>query len=182
MSVKSTQKKASKQPAEHPKYAEMIIQALHALKDRNGSSRQAVDKYVKNHFKVGDKASHFIKMALKRGVENGQFINTKGSGASGSFKVNKEVKKAKTAKDPAKKTKTADPANKPKIKKVAAKEKTARKPAEKTKKSPGKKVSSSKKKTPLVPKKTATKKPLPKKAKESKASVKKSANKKVSGK
>ena len=38
--------------------------------------------------------------------------------------------------------------------------------------SPGKKVSSSKKKTPLVPKKTATKKPLPKKAKESKASVK----------
>ncbi|CAH3186317.1 unnamed protein product [Porites lobata] len=66
MSVKSTQKKASKQPAEHPKYAEMIIQALHALKDRNGSSRQAVDKYVKNHFKVGDKASHFIKMALKK--------------------------------------------------------------------------------------------------------------------
>ena len=182
MSVKSTQKKASKQPAEHPKYAEMIIQALQALKDRNGSSRQAVDKYVKNHFKVGDKASHFIKMALKRGVENGQFINTKGSGASGSFKVNKEVKKAKAAKDPAKKTKTADPANKPKIKKVAAKEKTARKPAEKTKKSPGKKVSSSKKKTPLVSKKTATKKPLPKKAKESKASVKKSANKKVSGK
>ena len=140
MSAKSTQKKASKQPAEHPKYAEMIIQALHALKDRNGSSRQALDKYVKNHFKVGDKASHFIKMALKRGVESGQFINTKGSGASGSFKVNKEVQKAKAAKDPAKKTKTADPANKPKIKKVAAKEKTARKPAEKTKKSPGKKV------------------------------------------
>ena len=115
----------------------------------------------------------FIKMALKRGVESGQFINTKGSGASGSFKVNKEVQKAKAAKDPAKKTKTADPANKPKIKKVAAKEKTARKPAEKIKKSPGKKVSSSKKKTPLVAKKTATKKPLPKKAKESKASVKK---------
>ena len=114
MSAKSTQKKASKQPAEHPKYAEMIIQALHALKDRNGSSRQALDKYVKNHFKVGDKASHFIKMALKRGVESGQFINTKGSGASGSFKVNKEVQKAKAAKDPAKKTKTADPANKPK--------------------------------------------------------------------
>ena len=45
------------------------------------------------------------------------------------------------------------------------KEKTGRKPAEKTKKSPGKKVSSSKK-TPLVPKKTATKKPLPKKAKD----------------
>ncbi|CAH3187207.1 unnamed protein product [Porites lobata] len=99
MSVKSTQKKASKQPAEHPKYAEMIIQALHALKDRNGSSRQAVDKYVKNHFKVGDKASHFIKMALKRGVENGQFINTKGSGASGSFKVNK-VKKSKGSQRP----------------------------------------------------------------------------------
>ena len=30
------------------KNLEMIIQALHALKDRNGSSRQALDKYVKN--------------------------------------------------------------------------------------------------------------------------------------
>ena len=49
MSVHSTQTKASKQPAEHPNYAEMIIQSLQALKDRNGSSRQAVDKYVKNH-------------------------------------------------------------------------------------------------------------------------------------
>lgn len=100
MSAKSTQKKASKQPAEHPKYAEMIIQALHALKDRNGSSRQALDKYVKNHFKVGDKASHFIKMALKRGVENGQFINTKGSGASGSFKVNKKCTESKGSQRP----------------------------------------------------------------------------------
>ena len=92
---------------------------------------------------MGDKASHFIKMALKRGVETGQFINIKGSGASGSFKVNEEVQKAKAAKDPVKKTKTADPANKPKMKNVAAKENTARKQAQKTKKSPGKKVSSS---------------------------------------
>ena len=72
-------------------------------------------------------------MSLKRGVETGQFINIKGSGASGSFKVNEEVQKAKAAKDPVKKTKTADPANKPKIRKVAAEEKTARKQAEKTK-------------------------------------------------
>ena len=78
-------------------------------------------------------------MALKRGVETGQFINIKGSEASGSFKVNEEEQKAKAAKDPVKKTKTADPANKPKIRKVAAKEKTVLKQAEKTKKSPGKK-------------------------------------------
>ena len=61
MSENSTQKRAAKQPADYPKYAEMITAAIVALKERNGSSRQAIEKYVKANYKVGDKASMSIK-------------------------------------------------------------------------------------------------------------------------
>ena len=43
---------ADKKPAEHPKYSEMIAAAIVALKERNGSSRQAIVKYIaKNRFR-----------------------------------------------------------------------------------------------------------------------------------
>ena len=90
MSDNSTQKRATKQPADHPKYAEMITAAIVALKERNGSSRQAIEKYVKANCKVGDKASMSIKAALKRGASNGHFIHTTGVRALGSFNVNEE--------------------------------------------------------------------------------------------
>ena len=90
MSDNSTQKRAAKQPVDYPKYAEMITAAIVALKERNGSSRQAIKKYVKANCKVEDKASMSIKAALKRGTSNGHFIHTTGVGASGSFNVNEE--------------------------------------------------------------------------------------------
>ena len=83
-----------KKPAEHPPYSEMIKAAILALKERNGSSRQAIEKYIKANYKVGEVGSH-LKMALKRGVTSGKFVHTKGVGASGSFKVAKEEKKDK---------------------------------------------------------------------------------------
>ena len=116
----STQKKqAAKQPADPPKYVDMIRAAIVALKERNGSSRQAIEKYIKANYKVGHKASQSIKAALKRGASTGYFIHTSGVGASGSFKVNKEEKQKKAAKVavPAKK----NPAEKP--------AKTSKKPA-----------------------------------------------------
>ena len=179
MPSQSTQKKAAKQPVnDHPKYAVMIKEAILALKERNGSSRQAIDKYIKANYKVGDRASQSIKTALKRGAETGQFFHTKGVGASGSFKVNKEAQKVKSAQTSTKRSDSAESDKKPKkaaVQKISAKEKTARPPPKKTaKKSAPKKVSSGKK--------TPAKKPSAKKAKESKAAVKKPANKKVSGK
>ena len=36
--------KKSKAPANHPKYVDMAISAIKALKERNGSSRQALHK------------------------------------------------------------------------------------------------------------------------------------------
>ena len=49
-------KKAAKpkKPATHPKYSEMIAAALGALKERSGSSRQAILKYIQANYKLGD--------------------------------------------------------------------------------------------------------------------------------
>jgi len=168
-----TETKKAKAPAkksEHPTFAVMIAAAIGALKDRKGSSRQAIEKYICANYKVGPKyASHF-KMALKRGVENGALVQTKGVGASGSFKLAKpEAAKKPAAKKPAAKKTVA--------KKPAAKKAPAKKVVKKTaaKKAPVKKAV---KKSPTK-KKPAAKKPVKKAAKVTKkASPKKKAAKK----
>ena len=43
----------------------MIKVALLALKERSGSSRQAIEKYIKANYSIGDVGS-LMKMALKR--------------------------------------------------------------------------------------------------------------------
>ena len=165
---------APKKPAEHPPYADMIIAAILALKERNGSSRQAIEKYIKANYKVGEVGPH-LKMALKRGVTSGKFVHTKGVGASGSFKVAKEEKKEKKPKKkPAAKKSAAKP-KKPAAKKAAKKpaaKKTAKKPAAVKKpatKKPAVKKPAAKKPTAKKPaaKKPAAKKPAKKVAKKS---------------
>ena len=179
--TKSPSKKkpaAPKKPAEHPPYLEMIKAAIAALKERNGSSRQAIEKYIKANYKVGEVGSH-LKMALKRGATSGKLIHTKGVGASGSFKVAKEEKKEKKpAKKPAAKPKK--PAAKPK--KPAAKKATKKPAAKKAAKKPAAKKTAAKKPAAKKPaaKKTAAKKPANKAAKKSpKKSAKKPAAKKA---
>merc|ERR1712158_101287 len=59
--------KAAK-PAAHPPYANMIVAAIKALKDKKGSSRQAILKYVVANNKVADadKAAVRVKLALRK--------------------------------------------------------------------------------------------------------------------
>lgn len=163
-----------KKPADHPKYIDMILAAISALKERNGSSRQAIVKYVKANYKVGDNSDVHVKMALKRGVASGALAQPKGTGASGSFKVVKkaEPKKKKPAarKPAAKKPAAKKPAAKKPAKKATPKKKSAKKPA--AKKSATKKPA--KKSTPKKPaKKPAAKKPTAKKPAAKKPSTKK---------
>ena len=65
-------KKASKPkaPAAHPKYSVMIAAAITSLKDRTGSSRQAILKYICANYKV-DAANSAVRicLALKHGVD-----------------------------------------------------------------------------------------------------------------
>ena len=163
----SDAKKAKKpaKPAEHPKYNEMITAAIGALKERNGSSRQAIVKYIKANYKVKEIAETHIKLSLKRMVAAGKLNQVKGTGASGSFKLVKaEPKPKKPAKKPVVKK------SKPAAKKPAAKK--AKKPAAKkaAKATPKKAKKPAKKSTP----KKAAAKPA-KKAPAKKSAAKKSA-------
>ena len=158
--------KAKAKPAEHPKYSEMVAAAIVALKERSGSSRQAILKYISANYKVSDHAGTHLKLALKRGVTSGALKQVKGTGASGSFKVAekpKAPKKKPAAKKPAAKKTPKKAAKKPAAKKAtpkkaakkpAAKKPAAKKPAKKpAAKKPAKKAAAKKKSTPKKAKK-----------------------------
>ena len=137
-------KKASKPkaPAAHPTYITMVSAAITALKERNGSSRQAVLKYIMANYKLGNDqkpVNSRLKVALRNGTQKGVLKNVgKATGASGSFKLGeKAAAKPKKAKSP-KKAAKKPAAKKPAVKKPAAKEAASpkNKAAAKPKKNP----------------------------------------------
>ena len=72
----------------HPPTSEMVNNAIKSLKERGGSSLQAIKKYVAANYKVdAEKMSPFIRKYLKAAVASGALVQTKGKGASGSFKL-----------------------------------------------------------------------------------------------
>ncbi|KAJ4442342.1 hypothetical protein ANN_03928 [Periplaneta americana] len=102
-SKSSAAKKPRVKPA-HPRTSEMVGNAIKGLKERGGSSLQAIKKYISANYKVdSEKLAPFIKKYLKAGVASGELVQTKGKGASGSFKLASAAKpeKATTASAPA---------------------------------------------------------------------------------
>jgi histone H1/5 len=178
----STTTTKAKKPSAHPAYKDMIKDAILQLKERNGSSRQALKKYIQSNHEI--QASNFevqFNAALRRGVQNGDFVQPKGP--SGPVKLKKKepgetkpkassapAKKAEMTKKVAKKTPTKT-AVKPKAKKEDDIEKKTKKsttkPAAKTtkatktavkKESAGKVTkAAAKPKTRTSPKRTAVK-------------------------
>merc|ERR1712083_869886 len=126
-------KKAAK-PAAHPPYANMIVAAIKALKDKKGSSRQAILKYVVANNKVADadKAAVRVKLALRKLVAAKKVVPAAAAGKKGAGSFKLPVKEPAAKKPKAKKAKkpAAKKAAKPKAKK-AAKPKAAKKPAAK---------------------------------------------------
>ncbi|XP_053326158.1 histone H1.0-B [Spea bombifrons] len=186
--AKPKRSRSSKKSTDHPKYSDMIVEAVQAEKSRSGSSRQSIQKYIKNHYKVGENADSQIKLSIKRLVTAGTLKQTKGVGASGSFRLAKADEGKKPAKKPKKEVKkVVTPKKAVKPKKAAKSPAKAKKPKvveKKVKKLAKKKPAASPKKA----KKTKTVKAKPvkatkvKKAKPSKpkpkASPKKSGRKK----
>merc|ERR1711878_195279 len=118
--AKVVKAKKPKAPAAHPKYSVMIAAAIKALKERSGSSRQAILKYILANYKVdAAKAGVPLKLALKKGVAAGtlKMAGAAGKKGAGSFKIGE---KAKAEKKPKKKVVKKKPAAK-KAKKPAAK-------------------------------------------------------------
>ncbi|CAI2181037.1 7222_t:CDS:2 [Funneliformis geosporum] len=67
-------KKLASAPA-HPKYEDMIRDAIVALKERKGSSRQAIKKYILTTYKLPDNniTNNRLRLAINKGVEKGVF-------------------------------------------------------------------------------------------------------------
>ncbi|KAH7858190.1 hypothetical protein Vadar_021076 [Vaccinium darrowii] len=176
----------SKKDRAHPPYAEMISEAIVALKERTGSSQIAIAKFIEEKQKASNLAPNFKKLLLnqlKKQVAAGKLVKVKNSFklAPSTAAVAKKAPAAAPA--PAKKkvsapvVKTVTPV---KAKKVAApKPKAAAKPKKVAKTaavaSPGKKKAATKVKK-AAPVKVA------KKPKSIKSPVKKAAASKAKGK
>ena len=160
MSTKMSTKKSS----DHPTYAVMISSAISTLKDRTGSSRQAITKFVCANYKVdADKAAPHLLRALKKGVQDGVFKMARQSGkGAGSYKL--VLKKKPTAKKAKPSTKSeAGPGKKSKSSNNKSGAGAAKKPVA-AKKSKDENKSGTSKKTKatnvIIPgKKSVTKKP-----------------------
>ena len=152
--VKKTVK--AKVVAVHPKFNEMVVSAISSLKERKGSSRNAILKYISANYKLGTndkKINSNLKTCLRNGVSIGLLNQVKGTGATGSFKVAVQPKPVKKVVAP---------------KKIEAKKTSVNKIVKKTtKKAIVKKVKSSPKKaSPKKAKKAVSKivkKPVAKK-------------------
>ncbi|GBB97045.1 hypothetical protein RclHR1_02900008 [Rhizophagus clarus] len=152
--VSPAKSKKQASPPSHPKYEDMIRDAIVALKERKGSSRQAIKKYILNTYKLPDNAvtTNRLKLAITKGVDKGifSFVN----GPSGTLKLVKKEAAKKEKKEVEKKEKPKK-AEKKEVKPKAEKKTTTRKaPTRKpaattTKKAPAKqkKASTSTKKT-----------------------------------
>ncbi|XP_031136824.1 histone H1-like [Sander lucioperca] len=189
--AKVAKKKVSKPKKVGPSVSELIVQTVAASKERSGVSAAALKKALAAGGYDVDKNKARVKTAIKSLVAKGTLVQTKGTGASGSFKMNKkavDTKAKKPVKKAAPKAKKPAAAKKPKAaaaKKPAAAKKSpkkAKKPAavKKAAKSP-KKATKSPKKATKSPKKVVKKAPAAKKApakKAAKPKVKKAAPKK----
>lgn len=110
----SPKKKTTKAPkaksshvSSHPKYSEMIKTALKALNERSGSSRAAILKFVLANYSLDPaQANQHLKLALKNGVKSKLLKQTKGNGASGSFKLAAKTESTATKKKTSKPKKT----------------------------------------------------------------------------
>ncbi|XP_032092161.1 histone H1-like [Thamnophis elegans] len=162
--AKAPAKKAKKPAAAKPRKAagpsvtELLTKAVAASKERNGVSLAALKKALAAAGYDVEKNNSRIKLGLKSLVGKGTLVQTKGTGASGSFKLNK--KQQHESKDKVLKKKPAIKTKKPAAKKPAGAAKKPKKPA--PKKSPKKAVKKSAagaKKAAKSPKKAKPAKP-----------------------
>ena len=113
MKKRVNQNQSNKAAIAHPRYSEMIQDAINCLHSRKGSSRHAILKFIVGKYKLCNEslANKRLKMTLKTEVKRGFIKNATGEGASGSFKL------VKAARRPSKKpTKSRNQIKSPKLK------------------------------------------------------------------
>ena len=92
----------------------MVVAAAKALKEKKGSSRQAILKYLVANNKIeADKAAVRVQLALKRMVAAKEVVAAAGKKGAASFRLPAKESKAKKASKPKKAAKK--PATKKKL-------------------------------------------------------------------
>uniref|UniRef100_A0A8C4RDM7 Histone H1 n=1 Tax=Erpetoichthys calabaricus TaxID=27687 RepID=A0A8C4RDM7_ERPCA len=94
--AKSPKIKTSSKPKKaSPSVSDLIVKAVSASKERQGLSLAGLKKaLVAGGYDV-EKNNARVKSAVKSLVSKGALVQTKGTGASGSFKINKKQAEAK---------------------------------------------------------------------------------------
>lgn len=83
--------------------ADMVFQAILALKERSGSSAYAIKKFLSSNWKLSaDHMNTQVRLCLRREVEKGTLVQVKAS-----YKLSQDKKKALTKPKKAAKKKTA---------------------------------------------------------------------------
>merc|ERR1719315_513387 len=89
--------KLSRTKTGNPPYVKMVTDAIMKLKERKGSSRQAILKYVLSKYKVDVAvAQPRVNRTLKKLTEKGELVAgaKPGSSGAGCYKLSQETKKA----------------------------------------------------------------------------------------
>uniref|UniRef100_UPI00398F409E histone H1-like n=1 Tax=Pristiophorus japonicus TaxID=55135 RepID=UPI00398F409E len=104
-----------------PTLGEQILKVVADGSDRKGMSLAAIKKALAAKGVDVEKRGSQIRFSIKRNVTNGFLVQTKGTGASGSFKVAKKENQGKVGRKVKKPAAKKSPAKKPAAKKPAAK-------------------------------------------------------------
>ncbi|XP_019965661.1 histone H1-like [Paralichthys olivaceus] len=189
--AKTVKRAASKPKKTGPRLRDLIVKVLSESTSRGGMSLAGLKKGLKGLGYDTDKNKARIRITVRTLVDKEVLIQIKGTGASGSFRLNKKVdtkaKKAVAKKAPLKAKKVvakkSPAAKKPATpaKKSAAAKKSAKKVKKAVAKSP-KKAAKSPRKAAKSPKKAPVKKAPAKKAPAKKAPAKRVAKPKPSKK
>ncbi|XP_032197179.1 histone H1.1 [Mustela erminea] len=153
-----------------PSVSELLVQAVSSSKERSGVSLAALKKALAAAGYDVEKNNSRIKLGLKSLVSKGILVQTKGTGASGSFKLNKKAASGEVKANPPKvaKAKVTGASKKPK-KVTAATKKAVKTPKKAKKPAVAKKPSKSPKKPKAVKPKKVAKSPAKAKAVKPKA-------------
>ncbi|MEJ1284605.1 hypothetical protein NN561_015591 [Cricetulus griseus] len=157
-----------KKPA-GPSVSELIVQAVSSSKERSGVSLAALKKSLAAAGYDVEKNNSRIKLGLKSLVSKGTLVQTKGTGASGSFKLNKKAEAKSSTTKVSVKAKASGASKKPKKTAGAAAKKTVKTPKKPKKPAVSKKPSKSPKKPKVVKPKKVAKSPAKAKAVKPKA-------------
>ena len=77
-------------------YSEMVSSAITSLKERKGSTKKTILKYILATYDIDEEVAYVkVKKALKRSVENGNLKQIQGKGENVYFKVNVSKNKYK---------------------------------------------------------------------------------------